>query len=85
VRFVSEERVVYGVNTSMGGFVDWLVPTTMATALQENLINAVATNVGSYVDDRTARSIMLSRIPFFQVALQVTSRAKESLDLTVRA
>jgi histidine ammonia-lyase len=62
VRFVSEERVIYGVNTSMGGFVDWLVPTTMATALQENLINAVATNVGSHVDDQTTRSIMLSRI-----------------------
>ncbi|MEV0056814.1 phenylalanine aminomutase (D-beta-phenylalanine forming) [Saccharopolyspora shandongensis] len=62
VRFVDEERVIYGVNTSMGGFVDWLVPTTLATTLQENLINAVATNVGSYVDDHTTRSIMLSRI-----------------------
>nr|WP_207954625.1 aromatic amino acid lyase [Saccharopolyspora elongata] len=62
VRFVDEERVIYGVNTSMGGFVDWLVPTTLATTLQENLINAVATNVGSYVDAHTTRSIMLSRI-----------------------
>ncbi|MEU5938234.1 phenylalanine aminomutase (D-beta-phenylalanine forming) [Micromonospora sp. NPDC047548] len=61
-RFVDEGRVIYGVNTSMGGFVDWLVPVTMAQQLQENLINAVATNVGPYLDDRTVRAIMLSRI-----------------------
>ncbi|MDH6461736.1 histidine ammonia-lyase [Micromonospora sp. A200] len=61
-RFVDEGRVIYGVNTSMGGFVDWLVPVTMAQQLQENLINAVATNVGPHLDDRTVRAIMLSRI-----------------------
>ncbi|WP_086870722.1 phenylalanine aminomutase (D-beta-phenylalanine forming) [Streptomyces viridochromogenes] len=61
-KFVENDRVIYGVNTSMGGFVDWLVPVSMARELQENLINAVATNVGRYLDDRTVRSIMLSRI-----------------------
>ncbi|KAB1145059.1 phenylalanine aminomutase (D-beta-phenylalanine forming) [Streptomyces luteolifulvus] len=61
-KFVENDRVIYGVNTSMGGFVDWLVPVTMAQELQENLINAVATNVGQYLDDRTVRAIMLSRI-----------------------
>ncbi|MGV9313894.1 phenylalanine aminomutase (D-beta-phenylalanine forming) [Streptomyces sp. NPDC003691] len=60
--FVRDGRVIYGVNTSMGGFVDWLVPVTMARELQENLINAVATNVGRYLDDRTVRAVMLSRI-----------------------
>ncbi|BCK72913.1 histidine ammonia-lyase [Streptomyces libani subsp. rufus] len=61
-KFVVDERVIYGVNTSMGGFVDHLVPVTHARRLQENLINAVATNVGEYLDDTTVRAIMLSRI-----------------------
>ncbi|MER6468883.1 phenylalanine aminomutase (D-beta-phenylalanine forming) [Streptomyces collinus] len=61
-KFVENDRVIYGVNTSMGGFVDWLVPVSMARELQENLINAVATNVGQHLDDRTVRAIMLSRI-----------------------
>jgi histidine ammonia-lyase len=53
---------VYGVNTGVGGFVDWLVPAAMARSLQENLINAVATNVGEYLDDECVRAIMLARI-----------------------
>ncbi|MFI2765511.1 phenylalanine aminomutase (D-beta-phenylalanine forming) [Streptomyces echinatus] len=61
-KFVSDGRVIYGVNTSMGGFVDHLVPVTMAQELQENLINAVATNVGAYVDEDAVRAIMLARI-----------------------
>lgn len=61
-KFVRNDRVIYGVNTSVGGFVDWLVPVTMARELQENLLNAVATNVGEYLDERTVRAIMLSRI-----------------------
>ncbi|NEY31635.1 phenylalanine aminomutase (D-beta-phenylalanine forming) [Streptomyces sp. PRKS01-65] len=61
-KFVQEERVIYGVNTSMGGFVDHLVPVAQARRLQENLINAVATNVGAYLDDTTVRAVMLSRI-----------------------
>jgi histidine ammonia-lyase len=61
-KFVAEERVIYGVNTSMGGFVNYLVPVTMARQLQENLLNAVATNVGNHLDDVTVRAIMTSRI-----------------------
>jgi histidine ammonia-lyase len=61
-RFVADQRVIYGVNTSLGGFVDWLVPVTMARELQENLLNAVATNVGPALDDRSVRAIMLARI-----------------------
>jgi phenylalanine aminomutase (D-beta-phenylalanine forming) len=61
-KFVAEERVIYGVNTSMGGFVNYLVPVTMARQLQENLLNAVATNVGNHLDDATVRAIMMSRI-----------------------
>lgn len=74
-KFVAEERVIYGVNTSMGGFVNYLVPVTMARQLQENLLNAVATNVGDHLDDVTVRAIMTSRI----VSL---SRGNSAISLT---
>ncbi|MBT9429853.1 aromatic amino acid lyase [Candidatus Symbiopectobacterium endolongispinus] len=45
-----------------GGFVDRLVPIEKAAELQNNLINAVATNVGSYFNDHSARSTFLARI-----------------------
>ena len=61
-KFVAEGRVIYGVNTSMGGFVNYLVPVSMARQLQENLLNAVATNVGPHLDDATVRAIMMSRV-----------------------
>lgn len=61
-KFVDEGRVIYGVNTSLGGFVDWLVPTQYAQELQHNLIAAVATNVGSYLDDKIVRASMLARL-----------------------
>jgi histidine ammonia-lyase len=60
--FVQQDRVIYGVNTGMGGFVDMLVPIEKASALQNNLINAVATNVGEYLNDQTTRAILLARI-----------------------
>ena len=60
--FVNEKRVIYGVNTSLGGFVNILVPVEFAEQLQNNLINSVATNVGEYFDDLVVRAIMLTRI-----------------------
>lgn len=60
--FISHNRVIYGVNTSMGGFAHFLVPIDRAKDLQNNLINAVATNVGEYIDDKHARAAMLARI-----------------------
>lgn len=59
---VRADRVIYGVNTSLGGFVNCLVPTEKARQLQENLINAVSTNVGPHLDSCSVRSIMLARI-----------------------
>src|SRR6266436_5605175 len=59
---VSSGQVVYGVNTSVGGFVNWLVPLSAARSLQENLLNAVATNVGRHLDDTAVRAMMLARI-----------------------
>lgn len=61
-RLVEESRVIYGVNTSLGGFVDWLVPIHCARQLQENLISAVATNVGAYLDDCVVKATILARL-----------------------
>jgi histidine ammonia-lyase len=60
--FIEDNRVIYGVNTGLGGFVNWLIPRDNAQELQENLIEAVATNVGSYLEDRIARAAMLIRL-----------------------
>ncbi len=60
--FVDEERVIYGVNTGVGGFVNWLIPQDGAQKLQENLIEAVATNVGPYLEDPIVRAAMLIRL-----------------------
>src|SRR5215217_1113735 len=54
--FVNQGRVIYGVNTGMGGFVQMLVPIEKAPMLQENLLNAVATNVGEYLNEQTTRA-----------------------------
>ena len=61
-QFVEDNRVIYGVNTSLGGFVNWLIPIANAQELQENLISAVATNVGPYLEDRVVRASMLARL-----------------------
>jgi len=60
--FIDENRIIYGVNTSMGGFVNWLIPGENAQELQDNLIAAVATNVGQYLDDHTVKASMLARL-----------------------
>jgi phenylalanine aminomutase (D-beta-phenylalanine forming) len=61
-KFVRDGRIIYGVNTSVGGLVHILVPVEKSATLQNNLINAVATNVGPYLDDQVVRAIMLARI-----------------------
>lgn len=60
--FVENNRVIYGVNTSLGGFVNWLIPTQNAQELQDNLIAAVATNVGPHLDDQIVRASILARL-----------------------
>ena len=61
-KFVKNNRIIYGVNTSLGGFVNWLIPTEYAQELQENLISSVATNVGQYLDESIVRASMLTRL-----------------------
>ncbi|WP_306362234.1 phenylalanine aminomutase (D-beta-phenylalanine forming) [Nocardia sp. CC227C] len=60
--FVADGRIIYGVTTGVGGFADRFVPAADAQRLQENLIRAVATNVGAYLDADTTRAIMITRI-----------------------
>ncbi|MGE7997632.1 phenylalanine aminomutase (D-beta-phenylalanine forming) [Lysinibacillus sp. NPDC093190] len=61
-KFVEEQRIIYGVNTSMGGFVNFLVPIEKAEELQNNLLASVASNVGEYFDDTTVRATMITRL-----------------------
>lgn len=60
--YVSSGRIIYGVNTSVGGFANYLVPIEYAEQLQTNLINSVASNVGEYFDDQVVRAAMFARI-----------------------
>jgi len=60
--FIGENRIIYGVNTGVGGFVNWLIPQDGAQELQENLIEAVAANVGPYLEDHIVRASMLIRL-----------------------
>lgn len=61
-QLIGENRIIYGVNTGLGGFVNWLVSTNNANELQENLISAVATNVGPYLSDSIVRATILARL-----------------------
>ncbi|MBT3215045.1 MAG: aromatic amino acid lyase, partial [Deltaproteobacteria bacterium] len=60
--FVASGRVIYGVTTGVGGFVNWLIPADLAEQLQNNILRGVSTNVGNYLDDDYTRAAMLARI-----------------------
>jgi len=61
-QFVASGRIIYGVTTSVGGFVNWLVPPSMASEVQNNILRCVQSNVGDYLDDHYVRAAMLARI-----------------------
>ena len=60
--FVASGRIIYGVTTSVGGFVNWLVPPAMAERVQNNILRCVQSNVGRNLDDAHVRAAMLARI-----------------------
>ncbi len=60
--FVESGRIIYGVTTSVGGFVNWLVPADKAEEVQNNILRCVQSNVGNYLDDAHVRAAMLARI-----------------------
>ena len=47
--FVASGRVIYGVTTGVGGFVNWLIPAELAEQLQNNILRGVSSNVGNYL------------------------------------
>ena len=61
-KFVESGRIIYGVTTGVGGFVNWLVPSTHAEAAQNNIMRAVQSNCGRHLDDHYVRAAMLARI-----------------------
>jgi histidine ammonia-lyase len=60
--FVESGRIIYGVTTSVGGFVNWLVPPHLAEQAQNNILRNVQTNVGDDLDDDYVRAAMLARV-----------------------
>ena len=60
--FVDAGRVIYGVTTSVGGFVNWLIPPSHAEETQNNIMRSVQSNCGPYLDDHYVRASMLARI-----------------------
>ena len=60
--FVENGRIIYGVTTSVGGFVNWLLPPAMAEVAQNNIIAGVQSNVGPHLADEYVRASMLARI-----------------------
>ena len=60
--FVASGRVIYGVTTSVGGFVNWLVPPAHAEEAQNNIMRSVQSNCGRHLDDHYVRASMLARI-----------------------
>ena len=60
--FVASGRVIYGVTTSVGGFVNWLIPPSHAEETQNNIMRSVQSNCGRHLDDHYVRAAMLARI-----------------------
>jgi len=60
--FVDSGRVIYGVTTSVGGFVNWLVPASHAEETQNNIMRSVQSNCGPDLADHYVRASMLARI-----------------------
>ncbi len=59
---VADGRIIYGVTTSVGGFVNWLVPPQLAEQVQNNILRNVQSNVGDDLADVYVRAAMLARI-----------------------
>ncbi len=60
--FVNDGRIIYGVTTSVGGFVNWLLPPDRAEEAQNNILRNVQSNVGDDLGVEYVRAAMLARI-----------------------
>ncbi len=60
-KWAEEETVIYGVNTSCGGLVNYLLPQEHDTEFQQNLIRCITTQVGEFLPDEIVRMTMIAR------------------------
>ncbi len=60
-KWASEERCIYGVNTSCGGLVDYLLPRERDNDFQKNLVRSITTQVGKPFADTMVRKFMIAR------------------------
>ncbi|MFX1487248.1 MAG: histidine ammonia-lyase [Promethearchaeota archaeon] len=61
-RAISEEEIIYGVNTGFGGLSDRIIPRKEVEKLQVNLIRSHSAGVGKLLDKEVVRATMLLRI-----------------------
>ena len=60
-KWANEERCIYGVNTSCGGLVDYLLPKERDNDFQKNLVRSITTQVGKPFEDTLVRTFMIAR------------------------
>ncbi|WP_299978804.1 aromatic amino acid lyase [Desulfobacula sp.] len=60
-KWANEERCIYGVNTSCGGLVDYLLPKERDNDFQKNLVRSITTQVGRPFEDTLVRTFMIAR------------------------
>ena len=60
-KWAAEETVIYGVNTSCGGFVNYLLPREHDEEFQRNLVQSISTQVGPHLPGDLVRATMIAR------------------------
>ncbi len=60
-KWANEERCIYGVNTSCGGLVDYLLPKERDNDFQKNLVRSITTQGGRPFEDTLVRTFMIAR------------------------
>lgn len=60
-KWANEERCIYGVNTSCGGLVDYLLPRERDNDFQKNLVRSITTQVGKPFEKELVRKFMIAR------------------------
>lgn len=61
-QLISEDKVIYGVNTGFGKLSQVKISLSDTSKLQENLLKSHACGVGEYLDEESTRGVMLLRI-----------------------
>jgi len=80
-QIISDDRVVYGINTGFGKFCDVTISSDKSRQLQKNLISSHAAGVGPAFDQEIVRAIMLLRLN--ALALGYSGIREEVINLLV--